>query len=185
MSTNARALTGYGIQFRWPPTKILPGGIHADWLRDVCLTQLLLLDDIAERADVSRSTIRRALAFNEIRRARRQGMHPSTPRSPHPHADRPGGVDSPWLRTRYVRRHCTLKEIAGVLGIGVTTVHSAVHAHSLTRSSIRRSRNALGDEQWLRTRYLDEAATARHIAVELTVPVSTARRSVAGGHSPG
>jgi len=85
MSTNARALTRYGIQFRWPPTKILPGGIQADWLRDGYLTQLLALDGIAEQADVSRSTIRRALAFNEIRRARRQGMHPSTPRSPHPH----------------------------------------------------------------------------------------------------
>ena len=135
---------------------------------------MLTLDDIAEQADVSRSTIRRALAFNEIRRARRQGMHPSTPRSPHPHAARPGGVDSLWLRTRYVRRHCTLKEIAGVRGIGVTTVHSAVHA----RGPVRRSRNALGDEQWLRTRSLDEAATARHIADELIVPVSTVRAAL-------
>ena len=75
-------------------------------------------------------------------------------------------------------RHRTLKEIAKGLGFGITTVHRAVKAHGLTRSSVRRNRKALADKRWLRTRYITEGATARDVADELSVSVPTVRTAL-------
>lgn len=100
-----------------------PGGLDPEWLREVYLTQQIPVADIAEQAGLSRSTIRRALSFHEI-----------LPRPVHVR-DRPGDIDPVWLRGEYVRRHRSLTEIAGVLGIGATTVHTAVHMTSLGAQS--------------------------------------------------
>jgi DNA-directed RNA polymerase specialized sigma24 family protein len=138
--------------------------------------------DIAERTGVSPQTVRRALAFHNIRQhanpARRPSRASDTPRRPHPHADLPGGIDPAWLRVEYIRKHRTLGEIAKLAGVSVTTAHKAIIAHGLARSPVRRSRNALKDAAWLRIRYLDEHATAGDIANELDVPVSAVRTAL-------
>ena len=184
-STVQRALVGAGIEVRSRAGSSPPGGIDADWLLDAYLTQQLPVADIAEQAAVSRSTVGRALAFHGIvvrsvviRRPRRSAIYPPTARRPHPHANRPGGIDPDWLRIQYVRRHRTLKDIAGEVGVSVTTVHGAVKAHGLTRSSLRRHPDALHDERWLRIRYLDDNATAGEIANELRLRESAVRSAL-------
>lgn len=173
-ATVRRALGRAGIEVRGRAGHSPPGGIDAGWLRDAFLTQQLPVADIAEQAAVGTSTVWRAIDYHDIpvrpapvRRPSRRASYPPTARRPHPHADRPGGIDPDWLRIQYVRRHRTLKDIAREVGVSVTTVHSAVQAHGLTRSSLRRHPDALHDQQWLRIRYLEESATAGEIANEL------------------
>ena len=185
VSTVQRALVGAGIEVRGRAGSSPPGGIDGDGLRDAYLIQQLPVADIAEQAAVSTSTIGRALNFHNIparpvhvRRPRRSAIYPPTARRPHPHANRPGGIDPGWLRIQYVRRHRTLKDIAGEVGVSVTTVHVAVKAHGLTRSSLRRHPDALHDERWLRTRYLEDEATAGEIASELRLQESVVRSAL-------
>jgi predicted transcriptional regulator len=184
-TTVRRALRRSGVEWRRGAKP--PGGVDADWLHDLYTIRLLPVADIAEQANVSQNTIRRALVFHqvprrpmEIRRPRRASSRPPAPRAPHPHADRPGGIDPAWLRTEYLRRRRTLREIADELGIGVTTVQRAVHAHGLRRLPRRRHPKALADERWLRIRYLREGATAGDIADELGVSVAAVRAALRG-----
>jgi DNA-binding phage protein len=150
-STVERALRHAGIRRRLRGP-LPPGGIDPDWLRDAYVVGRVPVVDIAEQARVSRMTVLRALAFHNIarhavppRRRRRPSGIPRRPLRPHPHAARPGGIDPAWLRVEYVQRHRTIGEIAKLADVSATTVHKAITVHDLTRSPVRRSRNALNN----------------------------------------
>ena len=88
---------------------------------------------IATEAGHTAKTISRAV--------RRLGLHRSsrvttaTKRRPHPHADRPGGIDPEWLRQRYVVDGPPMARIAGESEVSTTTVYRAMQHHGIDRRS--------------------------------------------------
>ncbi|HUV19662.1 MAG TPA: hypothetical protein VMW33_14365 [Ilumatobacteraceae bacterium] len=147
------------------------------WLEQVYSVDRLPVAQIAQLAGVGVVTINRRRAEYGI--PIRPRLSPATGRArPRLNSDRPGGIDPGWLRVEYIQRHRTIREIAELAGVSVTTMHRAINVHGLTRSSVRRSRSALNDATWLRVRYIDEHATAGDIANELDVPMSTVRTAL-------
>jgi predicted transcriptional regulator len=129
-ATVSRALTRHAIDRRrgnWQPR------VHLDpaWLRVRFEVDRAPIATIAAEVKANRETIARAV--------RRLGLERSSytpaPRRPHPHADRPGGIDPTWLRKRYIDDGFTMAKIAREAGVGPTTVHRALRFYGLDRRS--------------------------------------------------
>jgi transposase-like protein len=128
--TVSRALRRHGIELRRasrpPGPRVV---LDAEWLRRRYEVDRAPVATIAAEAKVTARTIDRAvqrLGFSRTSMVR-------APRRPHPHADRPGGIDSKWLRKRYVDDRLTIATIAREVGVSTTTVHRALVVHGITR----------------------------------------------------
>lgn len=85
---------------------------------------------IAAEAGVSRNAIYGAVRRLGLRRPRVVAN-----RRPHPHADRPGGIDPEWLRQRYVDDGLPMARITGEAGVSTTTVYRAMQQYGIERRS--------------------------------------------------
>ena len=117
-ATVRAALRRHGIEnphaarYRRPPELD-----DADWVRGRYIDDRLPIHAIADELGVAENTVARAL--------RRHGVPPRR------RADRPGGIDPDWLRSRYVDDQMTIVEVARVAGVSKSTAHRALVQHGL------------------------------------------------------
>jgi hypothetical protein len=128
--TVGRALKRHGIELRRasrpPGPRVV---LDAEWLRRRYEVDRAPVTTIAAEAKVVPRTIARAVQRLGLTRT---SMVRAT-RRPHRHADRPGGIDSKWLRKRYVDDGLTIARIAREVGVCTTTVHRALVVHGIAR----------------------------------------------------
>jgi hypothetical protein len=128
--TVGRALRRHGIDRRRasrPPGPRVT--LDEGWLRQRYEVDRAPVTTIAAEAKVVPRTIARAVQRLELTRT----SIVTAPRRPHPHADRPGGIDPVWLRKRYVDDGVTIAKITREVGVSTTTVHRAMVAHGIRR----------------------------------------------------
>jgi transposase-like protein len=130
--TVGRALARHGIERRRAsrppgPRVVLDEG----WLRQRYEADRAPVTAIAAEAKVVPRTIARAVQRLGLTRT---SMVRAT-RRPHPHADRPGGIDPVWLRKRYVDDGLTIAKIAHEAAVSTTTVHRALATYGIGSAS--------------------------------------------------
>jgi transposase-like protein len=127
-ATVSRALRRHSIKQQ--PRPVAPRvQLDADWLQRWYEVDRAPVKAIAAEAGVTPEAIVRAVG--------RLGLQRSSvvmpPRRPHPHADKPGGIDPARLRKQYVDEGLTIAKIAKEVGVSTTTVHRALAAHGIRR----------------------------------------------------
>jgi AraC-like DNA-binding protein len=133
--TVSRALRRHGIE---RPRRTVAARVHldTDWLCRRYEVDRAPVKTIAAEAGVTRQTIVRAVGRLGLERSS-VAMPPRRPPRPHPRAGQPGGIDSTWLRQRYVDDGLTMKKIASEAGVSTTTVHRALVVHGIGPSKGR------------------------------------------------
>jgi DNA-directed RNA polymerase specialized sigma24 family protein len=143
------------------------------WLRQRFIVEAVSAGQIASEVGCSTATVWRALAEAGLRR----GVHVDPGTYP-----RLGDVE--WLRDRYLVQGARIGEIAAEVGCRELAVHHALVRARIPLRGVPRIYPQLGDESWLRLRYVEQRISVGDIAEELGCDGSTVIAALAAAGIP-
>jgi hypothetical protein len=143
------------------------------WLRQRFIVEAVSAGQIASEVGCSTATVWRALAEAGLRRDVHVG--PGT---------YPRLRDVEWLRDRYLVQGARIRDIAAEVGCRELAVHHALVRAKIPLRGVPRVYPQLGDENWLRLRYVEQRISVGDIAEELGCDWSTVIAALAAAGIP-